>query len=118
MRQGEKFLSSGSEANLFLVGQNRRGNWVARDERGLRGGLFISRAAAVKFALFENGNQPQLVIAMPGALELDLSVSSFPAPVALPLAVYGAAYTIAWTIGIAQWSPGGGRWTTSSPSRG
>ena len=35
-------------------------------------------------------------------------------PVVLPLAVYGAAYTIAWNVGLAQWSPGGGRWTTSS----
>jgi hypothetical protein len=86
MRQGEKFLSSGLEANFFLVGQNRRGHWVAKDQRGVRGGLFISRAAAVKFALFENGNQPQLVIAMPGNLELDLSANAFPAPAAMPLA--------------------------------
>jgi len=35
-------------------------------------------------------------------------------PVVLPLAVYGAAYAIAWNVGLAQWSPGGGRWTTSS----
>jgi uncharacterized protein len=35
-------------------------------------------------------------------------------PVVLPLAVYGAAYTIAWNVGFAQWSPGGGRWTTGS----
>jgi len=83
MRQGEKFLSSGSEANLFLVGQDSRGRWVAKDERGLRGGLFISRAAAVKFALFENGKQPQLIIAMPGKLELDLSAGAVPSPVAL-----------------------------------
>jgi hypothetical protein len=86
MRQGEKFLSSGSETNMFLVGQSRRGHWVAKDQRGLRGGLFINRAAAVKFALFENGNQPQLVIAMPGNLELDLSANAFPAPAALALA--------------------------------
>jgi hypothetical protein len=82
MRQGEKFLSGGSEAKLFLIGQNRRGNWVAKDQRGLRGGLFVSRAAAFKFALFENGNQPQLVVAMPGNLELDLSSNAFPAPAA------------------------------------
>src|SRR5262245_59021534 len=79
MRQGEKFLSGGSEASLFLLGQNRRGNWVVRDQDGKRGGLFVSRAAALKYALFENGNRPQLVVAMPGRLELDLSVSAFPA---------------------------------------
>ena len=33
-------------------------------------------------------------------------------PLAVPLAVYGAAYAIAWSAGIAHWSPGGGKWTT------
>jgi hypothetical protein len=80
MRQGEKFLSGGSDAGLFLLGQNCRGNWVVKDQRGLRGGLFVSRAAALKYALFENGNRPQLVVAMPGNLELDLSVTAYPVP--------------------------------------
>ena len=82
MRQGEKFLSDGTEAALFLVGQNRRGHWVVKDQAGRRGGLFVSRAAAVKYALFENGNRPQLIVDMPGRLELDLSVNAFPAPIA------------------------------------
>jgi hypothetical protein len=88
MRQGEKFLSDGTEAALFLVGQNRRGNWVVKDQAGRRGGLFVSRAAAVKYALFENGNRPQLVVSMPGHLDLDLSVTAFPASAAevMPLA--------------------------------
>jgi membrane protease YdiL (CAAX protease family) len=34
-------------------------------------------------------------------------------PVAVPLVVYGAAYAVASSIGLAQWSPGGGRWTTT-----
>jgi hypothetical protein len=79
MRQGEKFLSGGSEASLFLIGQNRRGQWVVQDQRGSRGGLFVSRAAAVKFALFENGKRPELVVEMPGHFELDLSAHAFPA---------------------------------------
>jgi hypothetical protein len=58
---------------LFLIGQNRRGNWVAKMKHGLTGGLFINRAAALKFALFENGNHPEAVVAVPGVLELDLS---------------------------------------------
>lgn len=33
-------------------------------------------------------------------------------PLLLPLAVYGAAYAIAWSTGLAHWSPGGGRWAT------
>ena len=35
-------------------------------------------------------------------------------PLAIPFAVYGVAYTIAWGAGLAHWSPGGGRWITGS----
>jgi hypothetical protein len=35
--------------------------------------LFVDRAEAVKFAMFENGNRPQAVIMVPGILELDMS---------------------------------------------
>ena len=35
-------------------------------------------------------------------------------PLAVPLAVYGAAYAIAWTTGLAHWNPGRGQWTTTS----
>ena len=79
MRQGEIFLAGGSDPGLFLIGQNRRGQWVARDQRGSRGGLFVSRAAALKYALFENGKRPHLVIDMPGRFELDMSANAFPA---------------------------------------
>jgi len=59
-------------APLFFIGRNGRGNWVAKMKHGLIGGLFINRAAALKFALFENGNHPDAVITVPGILELDL----------------------------------------------
>jgi hypothetical protein len=58
---------------LFLIGKNRCGNWVVQDQDGLHGGLFVNRAEALKFALFENGNRPQAVIMVPGVLELDMS---------------------------------------------
>lgn len=57
----------------FLIGRNSRGNWVVQDQQGLCGGLFVNRTAALKFALFENGNRPQAVIMVPGPLELDMS---------------------------------------------
>src|SRR5262249_36349246 len=60
-------------AKLFRVGRNGRGNWVVQDQSGLCGGLFVDRAQAVKFAMFENGNRPQAVIMVPGILELDMS---------------------------------------------
>lgn len=58
---------------LFLVGKDSHGHWVARDQSGRRGGLFVDRAEALKFAMFENGNRPQAVIMVPGVLELDMS---------------------------------------------
>ena len=64
--------STSSRSSLFLIGQNSRGEWVVRDPRGLRGGLFVNRAEALRFAMFENGNRPQAVIMVPGIFELDL----------------------------------------------
>ena len=60
--------------SLFLVGRDREGHWVVRDQPGLRGGLFVERSEALKYALFENGNRPQAVVMVPGFLELDMSV--------------------------------------------
>src|SRR5262245_35959059 len=45
--------------SLFRVGKNSRGNWVVQDQTGLCGGMFVNRAEALKFAMFENGNRPQ-----------------------------------------------------------
>jgi hypothetical protein len=77
MRQGENFVANGSAASLFLLGRNGRGQWVAQDQGGRRGGLFVSQAAALKYALFENGRKPELVVNMPGTFELDLSGAVF-----------------------------------------
>jgi hypothetical protein len=62
-----------SAPNFFYIGRNSRGAWVVQDQSGLRGGLFIDRAEALRFALFENGRRPQAVLMVPGVLELDLS---------------------------------------------
>jgi hypothetical protein len=58
---------------LFRIGRDSRGRWVAQDQQGLCGGLFVDRAEALKFAKFENGNCPQAVIMVPGVIELDMS---------------------------------------------
>src|SRR5262245_20889536 len=65
--------SVGRANALFRIGKNSRGQWVVQDQSGLCGGLFVSRAQAVKFAMFENSNRPQAVIMVPGILELDMS---------------------------------------------
>ncbi len=64
---------SSSRSRLFRIGRDSRGRWVVQDQHGLCGGLFIDRAEALKFAMFENGNRPQAVIMVPGVLELDMS---------------------------------------------
>jgi hypothetical protein len=66
---------SHSKSPLFFIGKNSRGNWVVQDQHHLSGGLFIDRASALRYALFENGNQPRSVIMVPGVLELDLKSS-------------------------------------------
>jgi len=60
---------------LLYIGKNRRGCWVVRDQSGLRGGLFVSRAEAFRFAMFENGRCLQAIVMVPGLLELDMSGS-------------------------------------------
>jgi hypothetical protein len=73
MVKGEPPSASCSNSPLFLIGKNSWGNWVVQDQKGLCGGLFVDRAEALKFAMFENGNRPQTVIMVPGVLELDMS---------------------------------------------
>ena len=51
---------------VFMVGQNRQGNWVVRDQKGVCGGLFVSREAALRFVRAENGYRPQAVVMVSG----------------------------------------------------
>ena len=63
-------LQSSSRSTVFLIGKDSRGNWVVRDGAGLRGGLFVDRSDAVRFAMQENGYHSRAVIMVPGTLEL------------------------------------------------
>jgi hypothetical protein len=72
MNKDEPPSTQSTSASLSRIGKDRHGHWVVRDQEGLRGGLFVGRAEALKFAMFENGNRPQAVIMVPGVLELDL----------------------------------------------
>ena len=55
-----------------MIGQDSHGNWVVQDQHHLRGGLFVDRAEALRFAMFENGNRQQPVIMVAGVFELDM----------------------------------------------
>ncbi len=65
--------SCSSTSTIIFVGRNSRGNWVAREQNGLYGGLFVNRAQAFKYALFENGHHPETIVELPREIELDLN---------------------------------------------
>ena len=62
-----------SRSHLFFIGKDSHGNWVVQDQQHRCGGLFVDRAEALRFALFENGHRPQAVVMVPGTFELDMS---------------------------------------------
>ena len=64
--------SCSSPSAIVFIGKNSRGNWVARQQHGLYGGLFVDRAQAVKYALFENGHHPETIIELSREIELDI----------------------------------------------
>ena len=74
MRQTEPpSAESYSKFPLFLIGKDSRGNWVVQDEQSLCGGLFVDRAEALKFAMYENRNRPQACVMVAGVFELVMS---------------------------------------------
>jgi len=65
--------SCNSASTIIFIGKNRRGNWIAKEQNGLYGGLFVSRAEAFKYALFENGHHPETIVELSREIELDMS---------------------------------------------
>jgi len=78
MEQAEKATEPPSclQPPIFMIGRDSRGNWVAQEKSGARGGLFVDRAQALRFAKSESGNHPHAVVWVSGVLELDTGVSS------------------------------------------
>jgi hypothetical protein len=64
--------SCSSTSTLVFIGRNSRGNWVAQEQNGLYGGLFVNRAQAVKYALFENGHHPETIVELSREIEIDI----------------------------------------------
>lgn len=65
--------SCSSASTITFIGKNSRGNWVAQEQNGLYGGLFVNRIQALKFALFENGHHPETIVELAREIELDLN---------------------------------------------
>jgi hypothetical protein len=64
---------------IFLIGRDSQGNWVAQEQSGMRGGLFVDRAGALKFVKAESGRDPYVIVWFSGILELDTSTASIAA---------------------------------------
>jgi hypothetical protein len=64
--------SCSSPSSIVFIGKNSRGQWVAQEQNGLYGGLFVNRAQAVKYALFENGHHPETIVELSRDIELDM----------------------------------------------
>ncbi len=64
--------SCSSASTIVFIGKNSCGNWVAQQQNGLYGGLFVNRAQAVKYALFENGRHPETIVELSREIELDI----------------------------------------------
>ncbi len=65
--------SYSSASSITFIGRNSRGHWVAQEQNGLYGGLFVSRSQALKYALFENGRRPETIVELPREIEIDLN---------------------------------------------
>jgi hypothetical protein len=77
--------SCSASSTVVFIGKNHRGNWVAQEQNGLYGGLFVNRAQAVKYALFENGHHPETIVELAREIELDMG-RRLPSPDPIPAA--------------------------------
>lgn len=58
---------------FFLIGRNKAGFWVAREYAGRTGGIFLSKASAIRFAKSESAPHGCAWMMTAEALELDLT---------------------------------------------
>jgi len=64
--------SCSSPSQIVFIGRDKGGHWVAQERNGLYGGLFVNRAQAIKYALFENGYRPEMIVELSREIELDV----------------------------------------------
>ena len=64
--------SYSAASKIVFIGKSKSGNWIAMEQNGLYGGLFASRAAAFKYALFENDHHPETIVEL-REIEFDVS---------------------------------------------
>ncbi|UPJ77173.1 hypothetical protein IVB19_38415 (plasmid) [Bradyrhizobium sp. 187] len=68
----EECPSASRRPLVVFVGKNSRGNWVAREQSGIFGGLFLTRAQALKYALAENDHHAEAIVEVSVEMDLDI----------------------------------------------
>ena len=58
---------------IFMIGKDSSGHWVAQELGGMRGGVFVDRAGALRFAKAESKHEQCAIVCVSGILELDTS---------------------------------------------
>ena len=67
-------------STIVFIGKDKSGRWVAQQQDGLYGGLFVNRSEAIKYALFENGHHVETIVELPRSVELDMNAGSTSKP--------------------------------------
>jgi hypothetical protein len=65
--------SCSATSKIVFIGRSKSGNWIALEQNGLYGGMFVRRAEAFKYALFENGRHPETIVELSREIELDMN---------------------------------------------
>lgn len=65
----------------FMIGRDAQGHWIVCDVKGLVGGIFIDRSAAIHFASAESGYEPGAVCCAPDNAVLTMDPLFNPVPV-------------------------------------
>jgi hypothetical protein len=62
MAHATRFIPLTDPHRQFVVAQNARGKWVARETHGMIEGVFREQRDAVRFALYETGDPRSVVV--------------------------------------------------------
>jgi hypothetical protein len=57
----------------FVLGRDRGGHWIVQEAHGLCGGLFVNKAAAMRYARSEYAEREASISVSPEAIELKYS---------------------------------------------
>ena len=61
-----------STCRPYAKGQDSHGNWVAQDQNGVRGGIFVDCGHALRFVRSETGDRFPAFVSVSGVLELNM----------------------------------------------